>query len=157
MCNFSVITVGEPAHIIGRKTLGEVTPQSINILCDSGTIRFDGASWSGAISHLAIFDSVFVAENVHSGDVVDLGHKRNLYRVIIGHDGLLLAEEDASLALASRAKTLEITAAAKLLQLLYTNANLTINQYLGLVTVPDIDLKIAEQEIVLNTVRQSSV
>ena len=141
--------------IIGRKTLGVNGEQSIDLLCDNGTIHFDGANWSEAIPHLAIFDSVFVAENIHSGDIVELEHRRNLYRVIIGHKGLLLAEEDTKLTVASRAKTLEITAADKLIRPDYIDANLTINQYLELEEVPDIDDKITKQEIDLNAIRQA--
>jgi surface antigen len=59
---------------------------------------------------------VFVAENVHSGEVVDIEHKRNLYRVIIGDVGVKLSAQDTELASESRAKTSEISAAGKAVQ-----------------------------------------
>jgi hypothetical protein len=42
---------------------------------------------------VAIFDSTYIAENVFSGDAIDLDHKRNLYRVIIGKAGVTLAQK----------------------------------------------------------------
>jgi hypothetical protein len=81
------------------------------LLLDTCLARFDGAAWT-TTHPVAVFDSVFVAENVHSGDAVEIDHKRNLYRVIIGDDGVQLAEEDARLAGESRAKTSEMSAAA---------------------------------------------
>jgi hypothetical protein len=89
---------------------------AVELLLDGGATRFDGSAWSTTYPALAIFDGVFVAENVHSGEVVDIDHKRNLYRVIIGDDGVRLAEEEAGFAAASRAKTSDITAAAKTIQ-----------------------------------------
>jgi hypothetical protein len=100
----------------GRKTLGVSEASGVELLFDTGSIRFEGAAWTTARSAIAIFDSVFVAENVHSGDVVDIEQKRNLYRVIVGDQGVKLAEEDVALAQESRAKTVEITSAASAVQ-----------------------------------------
>ena len=50
-------------------------------------MRFDGAAWSAPYPHLAIFGGVFITENVHSGEVVEVDNRRNLYRVIIGELG----------------------------------------------------------------------
>ena len=74
----------------------------VEILHDSGTSRFDGTAWSSTYPAVEVFDGVFVAENVHSGEVVDIEHKRNFYRVIIGESGVALATRDVELAARSR-------------------------------------------------------
>lgn len=80
---------GDPAHIVGRTTLGIESAPTVELLLPAGLARFDGTAWSALYPALAIFDGVFVAENVHSGEVVEINHRRNLYRVIIGEEGRL--------------------------------------------------------------------
>jgi wobble nucleotide-excising tRNase len=86
------LKTGDASHIVDRKTLGVSEASGVELLFDTGSIRFDGAAWTTARPAIAIFDGVFVAENVHSGDVVDIEQKRNLYRVIVGDQGVKLAE-----------------------------------------------------------------
>ena len=83
----------DPAHILGRTTLGSTTAPSIQLLADNKTVSFRTGVWTETLPHLAIFDSTFIAENVFSGEAVDLGHRRNLLRVIIGKKGINLAKE----------------------------------------------------------------
>ena len=145
---------GDPAHIVGRRTLGVEDLSTAELLFSDGQTRFDGAAWSTSYPPLAIFDSVFVAENVHSGEVVEIDHRRNLYRVIIGEEGVRLAEEDTSLAGKSREKTGEITAAAKAIQL-QIPADMRLDAFLALPADSEIDARIAEQERTLEAVRQA--
>lgn len=103
--------------VIGRKTLGATGNRTIELLLEGGPTSFDGAAWTASAEKLAIFDGTFITQNVYSGEAVDIDQKRNLYRVIIGEDGVSLAEEDARLATESRAKTGEISAAEKAINL----------------------------------------
>jgi wobble nucleotide-excising tRNase len=103
------LQTSEPSHILGRKTLGTTDAPAIELLFDTGQIHFTAGAWSATFPTIAIFDGFFVAENVHSGEVVDIDHKRNLYRVIVGEQGVRLATEDSELAAASRAKTGQIS------------------------------------------------
>ncbi|HCK84813.1 MAG TPA: hypothetical protein DHW63_09950 [Hyphomonadaceae bacterium] len=145
---------GDASHIAGRKTLGVTDAASVELLLDGGATKFDGQAWSLAEPAIAIFDGVFVADNVHSGEVVDIAHKRNLYRVIIGDVGARLAKEDDELAAASRAKTGEITTATRALQP-HVPTGMTIDDFLALDNLEDIDEPIADQERQLETARQT--
>jgi hypothetical protein len=118
---------------------------AIDILTSAGMSRFDGSAWSTLHPDIAVFDGQFVADNIHSGEVVDVEHKRNLYRVIIGDDGVRLAEEDAALAAESRAKTSDVTAAVRALNL-HLPSGMKVEAYVALAAVADIDVQIAEQE-----------
>ena len=144
---------GDPAHIAGRRTLGVAGQPSVKLLLPSGPVRFDGAAWSAPYPGLAIFDGVFVAENVHSGEVVEIGHRRNLYRVIIGEKGVRLAEEDTRLAAESREKTGQISAAEKPIQP-YIPAGMNLAQFIALPADPEIDTRIAQQERAVEAVQQ---
>ncbi len=47
--------------------------------------------WTGTSPDIAIFDSTYIKENVYAGDAVYTEHHRNLYRIIIGVQGVALA------------------------------------------------------------------
>ena len=145
---------GETAHVTGRQTLGGTGGGEIHLLTSLGNVRFGSAGWSAAMPQILIFDSTFVADNVHAGDVVELEQKRNLYRVIIGQDGIGLAAEDSRLATESREKTAAITAAGKALQT-HLPAGMKLEEFLKLAADPDIDAKITEQAKIVEALRQA--
>ena len=47
---------------------------------DQRTARFDKTTWNITYPELAIFDFMFVSENVHSGETVEIDHRRNLFK-----------------------------------------------------------------------------
>jgi wobble nucleotide-excising tRNase len=106
----------EPALVIGRKTLGVEGGQAVNLLWSGAQRTFQNDVWPGPEPKLSIFDGTFVAENVHSGDLVDVANRRNLYRVVVGRNGVGLAREEAHLAEAGRALTQAVTAAERRLE-----------------------------------------
>jgi len=148
------LQTGDPAHVLGRKTLGATGAPVIELRLDGGQARFDGAAWNVTKPEIAIFDGVFVAENVHSGEVVDIEHKRNLYRVIVGDAGVKLAAEDARLAAESRAKTGEITTAGKAVQP-HVPAGMKLDAFITLPETPDIAELIQAQAQSVEALRQA--
>ncbi|MFD1913996.1 AAA family ATPase [Halodurantibacterium flavum] len=148
------LQTGEPTHILGRKTLGTAEAPTIELLLDGGQARFDGAAWSATKPEIAIFDGVFVAENVHSGEVVDIEHKRNLYRVIVGDAGVKLAAQDADLAAESRAKTGEISTAGKAVQP-HVPAGMKLDAFITLPETADIAAQIDAQARSVDALRQA--
>ena len=148
------LQTGKSAYITGRQTLGVEEAPTVEFLFPDGPARFDDTGWSAPNPHLAIFDGVFVAENVHSGEVVEVVHRRNLYHVIIGAEGVRLAEEDERLAKLSRGKTSEITAAGEAIQP-YIPAGIALDAFLDLLADPAIDARIAEQERTVEAIRQA--
>ena len=77
----------------GELHSGSTSDPSIQLLADNRTVSFRAGAWTETLPNFAIFDSTFIAENVFSGDAVDLEHKRNLLRVIIGKQGVNFAKE----------------------------------------------------------------
>lgn len=150
------LQTGDPAHVLGRTTLGTTDAPAIELLLEGGQARFDGAAWNATRPEIAIFDGVFVAENVHSGEVVDIEHKRNLYRVIVGDAGVKLAAQDAELAAESRAKTGEISTAAKAIQP-HVPAGMKLEAFIALTEMPDIAAQIEMQERSVDALRQAGV
>lgn len=145
---------GDAAHIMGRRTLGSPDAPEVCVLTDAGTVIFSGAVWTGTVPALAIFDSTFISENVHSGDAVDLNHKRNLYRVIIGKDGVDLARKVDELDANIRAKTVDIRDKRAVLQS-HAPQGMSVETFLGLAADPGIDSKISAKQMELEAVRQA--
>lgn len=148
------LQTGEPSHILGRKTLGATDAPAIELLLEGAQARFDGTAWNATKPEIAIFDGVFVAENVHSGEVVDIEHKRNLYRVIVGDAGVKLAAQDADLAAESRAKTGEISTAGKAVQP-HVPAGMKLDAFIALPETADIAAQIEAQARSVDALRQA--
>ena len=145
---------GVGAHVIGRTTLGSTDAPEIRILSDDSTLFFSNGAWNSTQPDIAIFDSTFVSENVFSGDLVDIGHKRHLYRVIVGRDGVALAKAIESLNDASRTKAAEIREKAALIQAVNLRG-MTLETFLGLERDPEIDETLRAKESELKAVRQA--
>jgi wobble nucleotide-excising tRNase len=150
------LKTGNGDYILGRAMLGMTQPPDVQLLMEVGALRFDGKAWSSTHPNLAIFDSIFVYENVHSGDVVDTEQKRGLYRVIVGEAGVALAEQEAQLAAESRTKTSEITAAEKAIKT-HLLPGMKFETFLELPKVDDAEQQIAVQESKLKTVSEAGV
>lgn len=80
-----------PAIITGRRTLGAAADPNVVIVLAGGQALFRDGAWNAPATQLRIFDAQYVAENIHSGDVIGPDQRRNLCRVIIGRDGVELA------------------------------------------------------------------
>ncbi len=93
---------GDGRYVEGRRTLGQNDAPDIDILLNDGNARFRDGEWSRTLPGIEVFDSHFVAQNVYSGDAVGTDQKRNLYRVIVGREGVALAERVDAAAAAGR-------------------------------------------------------
>ena len=144
---------GVGAHVIGRTTLGSIDAPEIRILSDDSTLIFSNGTWNNTLPDIAIFDSTFVSENVFSGNVVSIGHKRNLYRVIVGRDGVALAKAIESLDDASRAKAAEIR--EKAAQIQAHVRGMSLGTFLSLEKDPEVDEKLRARVSELDAFRQA--
>ena len=144
----------DPAPVNGRRTIGNSGTPEINILTDTGNLTFGAGVWSGDLPALAIFDSTFVFQNIYSGDVVNLNHRRNLYRVIIGKDGVDLARKVDELDADIRTKTAEIRDRRAFVQS-HTPQGFDVDIFVRLEPDPDIEAKINTKQMELEAVRQA--
>lgn len=143
------------AHVIGRTTLGSIDAPEVRVLKNGDAVTFTSSAWSGTVPEIAIFDATFVSENVFSGDFVDIAHKRSLYRVIVGRDGVALAKKIDQLDRASRDKAAEIREKATSLQALLPT-NITLENFLNTEEDPGIDQRIATAEVELQALQQTA-
>lgn len=145
----------DPAHVLGRTTLGSTTGPSIRLLTNNGTVSFRAGTWTQTLPHLAIFDSTFVAENVFSGDAVDLEHKRNLFRVIIGKSGVNLAKEVSDIDAEIRS-LISLTRVLRAAIERHIPLGVDFDAFVALEANPLVDEKIAAKEKELEAVREAT-
>ena len=145
---------GEAAHVVGRTTLGDTDAPEVELLGNGTVFKFTDGAWNATVPEIAIFDATFVSENIFSGDVVDIAHRRNLYRVIVGREGVALAMRVEQLDSASRIKAAEIRTKAAPLQALVPEDS-TLEAFLAIAEDPGIDEKIAAAEAELQALREA--
>jgi wobble nucleotide-excising tRNase len=89
----------DPSPILERKTIDGTLPPKVTLQFPSGhKVTFNGTNWSEARPEFLVFDADFVEKNVHSGGIVNTGHRKNLLQFALGEKAVAarLAEETAT-------------------------------------------------------------
>jgi wobble nucleotide-excising tRNase len=89
----------DPSPILERKTIDGILAPKVTLQFPSGhKVTFNGTKWSEARPEFLVFDADFVEKNVHSGGVVNTGHRKNLLQFALGAKAVAarLAEEKAT-------------------------------------------------------------
>jgi wobble nucleotide-excising tRNase len=144
-----------PALIIGRKTLGSPDQPEVQLLTASGNVVFRNGAWNAAFPDIAVFDGTYVSENVFAGDVVPTDHRRNLYRVIIGAQGVTLAGQLNNLDEQIRTKNNEIRDNRTAMQV-HIPTGMTVETFIALTEDVEIDGKITAKEQDFQAVRRTA-
>lgn len=144
-----------PAIVIGRRTLGMAGDPEVQLLTAAGPISFRNGAWTAGFPDIAVFDGTYVSENVFAGDSVGTEHRRNLYRVILGAQGVALATRMNTLEEQIRRKNAEIRDNRILLQR-HLAAGMNVDAFIALPADAEIDAKIDAKEHELQAARQSA-
>jgi wobble nucleotide-excising tRNase len=146
---------GREEFISERKAIGVSEPASVQIRLDGDTISFSNNAWTTTHPRIGIFDSVFVHDNVYAGDYIDHEHKKNLYRIIVGTQGVQLAQQvdalDAQIRNANTDIRAKKDAASRFLP-----QGITLEAYLAWQPVEDIDAKILQKSTEIANRRRAS-
>ena len=135
------LQTGQHEYISERETFGANEAASVQILLGGKIISFSNRAWSANNPEIDIFDSVFVHNSVYAGDYVDHGHKKNLYRVIIGTQGVQLSQRVDSLNEQIHNANTNLNAKRDAL-LRFVPQGITLEAYLSWQAIANIDAKI---------------
>ncbi|MEY2565017.1 MAG: hypothetical protein QOH88_3210 [Verrucomicrobiota bacterium] len=145
----------DPDFVIGRKTLSSGTPPEIQLLTVNGNVTFRDGAWQAGFQNIAIFDGTYITENLFAGDIIEVDQRRNLYRVIVGAQGVRLAGRLNNLEIQIKAKQTEIRDNRAGLQK-HVPAAMTVDAFIALRKDADIDAKIAAKEQDLQAAQRSA-
>ena len=83
---------GTAATVLERQSLGNsgATPK-VTLISTASNIIFESGVWNTKSAPIEVFDTTFIADNVFAGELVDLSHDRGLFSLIIGAEGVRLA------------------------------------------------------------------
>jgi len=133
----------DPKLIRARKTLGTVAPPKAVIVVDRTNHVFDGTKWDRPFPNIQIFDVPFIHTNILAQEI-EHEHRKNIHKIIIGAQGVTLAEELARLKAKEKGKNQEVTDLVKR----FTGAGFTLslNAFLA---IPD-----AEEAVVGSSIQK---
>jgi wobble nucleotide-excising tRNase len=135
---------GFSEYITERKTIGISDLPFVQIRLIGSMVSFSNNAWSTTHPNIAIFDSVFIHDNVYAGDYVDHEHKKNLYRVIVGAQGVQLAQQVDSLDEQIRTVNADIRAKEDVASR-FIPQGVALKEYLDWQAVEDIDARILQK------------
>ena len=88
------LSTGDPAPIMERRRLAASHSPHVVVTArgNSTPAVFQNGSWSRTLPEIAVFDDIFVAENVCSGVDVEPEQRQKLHDLILGAHGVALSE-----------------------------------------------------------------
>jgi wobble nucleotide-excising tRNase len=149
------LATGDPIPIAERRRLTAQHSPHIVLNCDGGPppAMFQNNSWNRTLSNLAVFDDMFVDQNVHSGLAVEAGHRQNLHELILGLQAVAVNQQLQQLIrrieehnAALREKAAGIPAAER--------GGLSVDDFCALPARPEIDAAIESTERSLAAARE---
>lgn len=92
------VSDNDPNHIATRKRLQSTADPRIQTTWGpSQTVSFGNGKWNSSPGKIHVFDQEFVNQNLHVGDSVTRDNKRSLLPVVLGHEGVELADKIVAL------------------------------------------------------------
>lgn len=143
------LTTNNPDIVIGRKTLAGGPEQKAVVRFGGQQALFENGAWSGIRPRIAVYDSVFVNENVFSGDVVTNDHLKKQYGMVVGEEGVRRVRRIVELDNENRENNSQSRVVEAKLDGIIRSIGpegMTRKEFLALEAVADIDTKIDAKE-----------
>jgi wobble nucleotide-excising tRNase len=139
------LAAADPKPILGYRTIdGTRAPKAVLQFEGGRTAVFENGAWTGQEHHILVFDTEFIARNVHSGGLVNTENRKNLLEFALG-EGAVAARNAVQHATeaASAANEQERKVAGELANL---QNGITPAEFDALPQIPGVDKQIAELE-----------
>lgn len=149
------LQTGNGDYVHGRATLGLEGEPLVELRLKDQNARFERGEWSVTFPNIAVFDSAFVHENVHTGEFIEHDQKRNLYTVIVGARGVALQRRVDELDAESREAAKRLRNAQQGLRG-YVPEGMDEKAFVELRGEDDLDRKIAAKEAELRALKRAS-
>ena len=149
------LSSGNPDYILGRQTLGSAKPPFAQVLLDGNNhVTFKDGSWDSGGPRVAIYDSTFVDENIHSGHHIGHDHRKNIYEVIVGEEGVALAKKVDEFDGLVREANKDVTAMGNVVKA-HLPQGQKLDTFLALQLDADVDAKITAKQTEIATLERA--
>jgi wobble nucleotide-excising tRNase len=148
------LATGDALPIIERHRLGANDPPHVVIDCSGGPqpTVFQNGAWNRTVPEIAIFDDLFVDQNICSGLVVESEHRQKLHEFILGAQGVALNAALQQIVAQIETHNRELRAKADAIPAI-ARGNLSVDDFCGLPVRKDIDAEILEAERALGAAK----
>ncbi len=140
------LMTGNNDILIGRKSFVSSGSKNIELVFEDSTgnivYKFENKKWNNNYNNIEIFDTCFIANNIYDGERIIDRHKANLHQCIIGETGKSLSNDINELINALKEKTRLKNEKISTYNQLGFNEYYSIDQFIDLPKVDDIDSKI---------------
>lgn len=142
---FRSLMTGHTPPLQARQTLGQANQPAVEILANGQIRQLQNGAWTATLPEIAIFDSEFVHQNIYSGDHIARDHRRNSYRIIIGEQGVQLAQQIEQFDADIRTANGNIRQLRAQVQR-HIEGNTSVEDFLQIAQVADVDAQIQAKE-----------
>lgn len=149
------LKTNDPTVITERKTLNGDGEPNVHIRLDASNVKFANGAWSASYPNLEIFDADFVTSNVYSGDAITHDHKRNLCAVVLGAEGVTLADVCVALDLKEREASKMLGAAQREINNLIDTNVVSSDLFIRLAEDAEVDQKIKGKQGELQLIKDA--
>jgi wobble nucleotide-excising tRNase len=150
------VSAGDANPIIERKTIDGLLSPKVTMQFSSGhKVAFAGNNWSESRPELLVFDSDFVEKNVHSGGIVNTGHRKNLLQFALGEKAVTARQTEEKATAYARKSTDDVQKVVA--QLSGYHEGISLSEFEKLKNVADVDTQISELEKRIVAARSSEL
>jgi wobble nucleotide-excising tRNase len=121
--------------------------QQVQVLTDltPPNLSYSNSSWSGHHPDIEVFDVHFINDNIYTGLDINSTHKKNLFEVIFGSDGVRIKSQIQSIKEQIQEKNITVNYLKRALQSAAKN-EFSVEEYQALEQDAEIDAKITAKE-----------
>jgi len=149
------LATGDPVPIAERRRLAAQHPPHVVLECSSGPppAVFEKNAWNRTLTDIAVFDDVFIDQNVHSGLAVQAHHRQNLHELILSPQAVALSKQLQQLVDRIENHNRELRVRERAIPTV-DRGRFSVDDFCALPPRPDIDQAIQEAERALAAARE---
>ena len=146
----------DPSIIIKRRKFGTTNDQHIILECDKdpSKVVFKDGSWEEKRPTVKVFDEAFIDDNVYSGLEVGSEHRKSMYYLALGENGVKLSRDREKLGRDIAQHTKDMSKAAEPITE-EQRRGLSMDEFCNIKEVPNIDTEIKKAEMDLNAIQDA--
>ncbi len=138
-----------------KRSFDRTVPQIVEVLTDlspNPKLTFNNNTWDNNYPNIEIFDIHFITENVYTGLEVQNSHKKNLFEIIFGNQGVQLKNDIQTIKDRIQVEQRALQTTTSQIELAIGRA-FTASDYCNLPIDPGIDSKISVKQAEITTAK----